>query len=58
MTSTLARNLGIMVATLAYLGLAILARGGFDASFSHPALIALLAMSGEPLRTSRSSGPR
>ena len=31
MTSTLARNLGIMVATLAYLGLAILAHGGFDA---------------------------
>ena len=41
MTSTLARNVGILVATLAYLGLAILARGGFDAFFSHPALIAL-----------------
>jgi hypothetical protein len=50
MTSTLARNLGILVATLAYLGLAILAHGGFDAFFSHPALITLLAMSGEPLR--------
>jgi protein-S-isoprenylcysteine O-methyltransferase Ste14 len=30
-----------MVATLAYLGLAILGWGGFEAFFSHPALIAL-----------------
>ena len=28
-------------ATLAYLGLAILGRGGFSAFFSHPALVAL-----------------
>src|SRR5215204_6087179 len=53
MTSTLARNVGILVATLAYLGLAILARGGVDAFFSHPALIALtlalLAMSAATL---------
>lgn len=31
----------ITVATLAYLGLAILGRGGFSAFFSHPALVAL-----------------
>jgi hypothetical protein len=30
-----------IVATVAYLGLAILGRGGFAAFFSHPALIAL-----------------
>jgi hypothetical protein len=30
-----------IIATLAYLGLAILAWGGFAAFFSHPALIAL-----------------
>ena len=30
-----------VVATLAYLGLAILGRGGFDAFFSHPPLVAL-----------------
>jgi protein-S-isoprenylcysteine O-methyltransferase Ste14 len=41
MMSTLARNVGILLATLAYLGLAILARGGLAAFFSHPALIAL-----------------
>jgi Pyridoxal-dependent decarboxylase conserved domain len=40
-TSLLARNVGILLATLAYLGLAILARGGLAALFSHPALIAL-----------------
>jgi protein-S-isoprenylcysteine O-methyltransferase Ste14 len=31
----------IIVATLAYLGLAVLGRGGFAAFFSHPALLAL-----------------
>ena len=31
-----------MAATLAYLGLAILGRGGFAGFFSHPALIALV----------------
>jgi hypothetical protein len=40
-TSLLARNVGILLATLAYLGLAVLARGGLAALFSHPALIAL-----------------
>ena len=39
--STLARNVGILLSTLAYLGLAILVRGGLAAFFSHPALIAL-----------------
>jgi hypothetical protein len=41
MMSTFARNVGILLATLAYLGLAIVAHGGLVAFFSHPALIAL-----------------
>ena len=41
MTSTFARNLGILLATLAYLGLTIVAHGGLVAFSSHPALIAL-----------------
>jgi len=53
MMSTPARNLGILLATFAYLGLAILVRGGLAAFFSHPALIALtialLAMSAATL---------
>ena len=61
MTSTFARNLGIMAATLAYLGLAILARGGLFAFFSHPALIALtialLAMSAATLFSEGSLSP-
>jgi protein-S-isoprenylcysteine O-methyltransferase Ste14 len=43
----------VVVATLAYLGLAVLGRGGFDAFFSHPALvvlsIALFVMTGVAL---------
>ena len=42
-----------IIATLAYLGLAILGWGGFEAFFSHPALIALaivvLVLSGTAL---------
>src|ERR671913_1563893 len=41
MTSTLVRNIGILAATLGFLGLAILTRGGLATFFSHPALIAL-----------------
>ena len=53
-----------VVGTLAYLGLAILGRGGFAAFFSHPALVALMivlvALSGAALFTSGnlSSGER
>jgi protein-S-isoprenylcysteine O-methyltransferase Ste14 len=41
MTPELRLALATILATLAYLGLAILGSGGFDAFFSHPALIAL-----------------
>jgi protein-S-isoprenylcysteine O-methyltransferase Ste14 len=53
-----------VVGTLAYLGLAILGRGGFAAFFSHPALVAvaivLVVLSGAALFTSGnlSSGER
>ena len=62
--STLARNVGILLSTLAYLGLAILVRGGLAAFFSHPALIALtialVAMSAATLfsEANLSSGKR
>jgi protein-S-isoprenylcysteine O-methyltransferase Ste14 len=49
------------MSTFAYLGLAILGRGGFDAFFSHPALIALavvlFAMSGVSLFSSANLSP-
>jgi protein-S-isoprenylcysteine O-methyltransferase Ste14 len=61
MTSTLARNVGILAATLGFLGLAILARGGLAAFFSHPALIALtialLAMSAATLVSEANLSP-
>jgi len=41
MTPTLSLALTTIVATLAYLGLAVLGWGGFAAFFSHPALVAL-----------------
>ncbi len=53
-----------LIATLAYLGLAVLGEGGFAAFFSHPALIAVacvtLALSGAALFTNGnlSSGER
>ncbi len=51
----------IVMSTFAYLGLAILGRGGFDAFFSHPALIALavvlFAMSGVSLFSSANLSP-
>jgi protein-S-isoprenylcysteine O-methyltransferase Ste14 len=51
----------IIVSTFAYLGLAVLGRGGFVAFFSHPALIALaivlFAMSGVSLFSSASLSP-
>jgi protein-S-isoprenylcysteine O-methyltransferase Ste14 len=51
----------IMGATVAYLGLAVLGRGGFAAFFSHPALIALTAavflMAGATLFTGGNLSP-
>ena len=51
----------IMGATVAYLGLAVLGRGGFAAFFSHPALIALttavLLMAGATLFTGGNLSP-
>jgi protein-S-isoprenylcysteine O-methyltransferase Ste14 len=41
MTRTLRLAFIVLVATLVYLGLAVLGEGGFAAFFSHPALIAL-----------------
>ena len=43
MTSSPRLAFVVMGATVAYLGLAVLGRGGFAAFFSHPALIALAA---------------
>ena len=51
----------VMGATVAYLGLAVLGRGGFAAFFSHPALIALTAavflMAGATLFTGGNLSP-
>lgn len=53
MTPTPGLALVTMAGTAAYLGLAVLGWGGFDAFFSHPALVALtiitLALSGAAL---------
>ena len=61
MTTTFARDIGILLATLVYLGLAILAAGGPVAFFSHPALIALtialLAMSAATLFSEANLSP-
>jgi protein-S-isoprenylcysteine O-methyltransferase Ste14 len=61
MTPTPSLALITLVATLAYLGLAVLGWGGFAAFFSHPALtalaIALFAMSGISLFSGGSISP-